>query len=213
MFELRPCIAFSAAALAMSLGSGASATVLQDFTGSGTPGWGWGGWTTTAGADGLAISSPTNDGGNGTWVKVGNTGISADATDVLRVTAKLGAGNVSPFFRVVLTDEDGVGAEENWLYRIDASLLNTTTFTAVDIPLTNYFSLQPAGPLTGDGVINFGAADHEGVKVFSIESEYNAAAGAIEVTVASVELVTVPEPGSLALLGLGGLAMLRRRRA
>lgn len=44
-------------------------------------------------------------------------------------------------------------------------------------------------------------------------SDHSAANGTLRSPIAGVQVVSIPEPGSLALLGLGGLAMIRRRRA
>jgi hypothetical protein len=86
----------------------------------------------------------------------------------------------------LVVDFAGIGAQS-----VPNADLNTTTATSVSLDFVVTSAIT-------EGLLSF---------------QNNGAGSQVRIDAVSVELTPVPEPGSLALLGLGGLALLRRRRA
>lgn len=208
------------AAAAMSMGTAASSMiVLQDFTTGANVDGTYGDVSVGSGPDGSGTEynfiSGADDGG--TFDGVGGGGLGLDPNDHLFITARLLPNSLNPIFRVLLLEEDGAGTGEAYGYDVDTSLLNETTFVTLDLgPLGSGFDIGPNGAFgraPGDGVFNIDAGTNTGLYEVQLQTTFTGdPANAIFVQVQDV-FVDVPEPASAALLGLGGLAMLRRRSA
>jgi len=179
----------------------ASAQVLVDYSGDVAPDFTFGAFdgNVTPGTDGVAV---TVAGGADTFGGLGqNTTILANPVgsdaDSLELTLQLGANNTSDF--VVAVREGTAG--EFFSYAVPASSFTTTGFTTVSIPLNSFFFNGD----TTDGILN------EAIGETSFQSPFGGMEG-IDAVVQSITYVPVPEPTSLGLLGLGGLALIRRRR-
>lgn len=214
MFTLRSLIVVPAAAAVLTLGTAASGqVVLQDFTGNGNFDGTFGDFAATPGLTGITISSPTDDGGG--FTGVGGGSLDLNESNSLFITARLNAGNTATNFRVILLEEDGAGTGEAFGYDVDTSLLNETTFTTVNLgTLATAFDIGPNvgfGRAAGDGLVNIDGGANEGLYEYQIQSGFTGQSN-LQVEVANV-FTNVPEPASLMLVGLGGLAMLGRRRS
>ena len=116
------------------------------------------------------------------------------------------------------SDPDGSAGADATAGGTIGTLLSTGTFTIADTsPTTRTFSstaalvsfLQSAYDGTTDVDFRLGAAD-DSVNAF-LRTDAGAVTGTGQATLV-VDYTVVPEPGSLALLGLGGLMLVRRRR-
>ena len=215
--NVRTCLIAPVAAFAVAAGTSASAQLLQDFTGGGVPTGNYGDASVASGpsADGYNFISGVDDGGTFTGVGGGSLGL--NPTDHLFITARLNAGHLNPIIRVLLLEEDGAGTGEAYGYDVDTSLLNTSTFVTLDLgEISTAFDIGPNGAFgraPGDLAFNIDAGTNTGLYEFQLQTTFTGDAGnAVNITVADV-FVDVPEPASAALLGLGGLTMLARRRS
>lgn len=198
-------------AAAAALSATASGQVVVDFTGSAGFSGDFEGQVSTPGADGITIAGDGDFGGSFLTITPGSVG-PFDNADSLEITLKVndagGAGPTDVLFLLLDQDDDLAATGEAYLYQVDLSLFSTTEFTTVNIGPIADFDEGPNGAFgrgPGDGVLNLGVGG-DGLYEFQIQT----LAGTPNFTVASVEVV--PEPASAALLGLGGLAMLRRRK-
>ena len=170
-----------------------------------------------------------NDGANGIFGGVGRDVLGPvagesgilnfdAATNQARLVFRLLPGNQATGFNLVLTDADSGNAGEP-----DAAgdqfqfAINPADATAlgdgfselfIDIQSSNSQFTQAAAPnypVAGDGLSNYGLAQ------WQFQSQFGGTAP-LNVEVRRLEIVPIPEPGSLALLGLGGVALLRRRK-
>lgn len=196
----------AAATAALALTTQASAQVAVDFTGSVAPDFGFAAFdgAATPSADGIVITlaaSGDNFGGIGTNATlIANPSLSATGTGF--VTARLGATNDSP---LIIAFREGASTEF-FSYSIPASSFNETTFTTVEFALDSFF-------FNGDNA-NADSTPNEAIGEASVQSPFGAG-NAFDFTVANIGIVAdvaVPEPASLALLGVGGLALAGRRR-
>ena len=189
---------FATATAALALTAQASGQVVVDYTGSVAPDFSFAAFDTgfTPGADGISISlaaSGDNFGGLGTNDNlIATPTLAADGTGF--VTARLLPGNDSPL--IVAFRES---SNEFFSYSIPASSFNEVTFTTVEFALNSFFFNGDVENETPDGA----------VIEASIQSPFGAG-NAFGFEVANVGVV--PEPASLALLGIGGLALAGRRR-
>ncbi len=191
----------AAAATALSLTAQVSAQTAVDYTGSVAPDFTFGAFDAgaTPSADGLSVTlaaSGDNFGGLGTNDTLLATP-SLSSTGTGFVTARLGATNDSP---LIVAFREGA-SNEFFSYSIPASSFNETTFTTVEFALDSFF-------FNGD---TSDATPNEAIGEASIQTPFGAG-NAFEFTVANVGIVVVPEPASLALLGMGGLALVGGRR-
>lgn len=158
--------------------------------------------------------------------------VASAGEDTVRITAKLTASDEPTPGRIVIVQlsefnasvPDGSGGfvdrHENFNFVLSMDLLNSSTLTVVDIPVAAaafVFTSFPDGSGFSTSVIN-GILDSTTLGVTKLAFQDPTGDGVtssnplgfdIGIEIASVELV--PEPASMALLGLGGLAVLRRR--
>jgi hypothetical protein len=93
---------------------------------------------------------------------------------------------------------------------VASSVLDTLTVTAAGNGTWDGTSNDPLGNITSGtrGAGTFSSTFNQDVITLTSASRSGSSRG----TVAAVVVTAVPEPGSLALLGMGGLAFVRRRR-
>ena len=189
---------------AMLLGSSAESFAqidLADFTGSVPADFTFAQFdnNTTPTADGLLVqfsSDPDTFGGAGIDANILAMPALTDA-DSLTVRAKLGADNTTDFV-VAFREASG----EFFSYNVPASAFNTSTFE--DYTVTDLTSWFFNGDST-DGLVN------DTVVEVSIQTPFGGTGGA-DVIVESISATIIPEPTSIALMGLAGLAIASMRR-
>jgi len=219
---MKTTIKIIAALTTLGLGSAAQAAILVDFAGTGTNAASAGSdggnyWTTVANntATDLRDTSDGLDSGwnltvtfTGSTVGFGGTGINGDGDAApfdqsFAIIDGLFARNAS---YAILTF-DGLSANTTYGFRtytdrasgFKTGLMNTTTGTAGP---TNLDLLE-------DTVTSFSVtSDDSGVIALKWESK----GGSNNSVLNAIEVEPVPEPSSAALLGLGGLALIFRRR-
>lgn len=190
-------LAMFAAALTAQVGV---AQVVVDFTGSVAPDFTFLAFDTavTPTDDGVTVTLPAsmdNFGGLGTNDNlIATPALSLTGTGF--VTARVNATNDSP---LIIAFREASG--EFFSYSIPASSFNDTTFTTVNFDLDSFF-------FNGDGSDN---TPNEAIIEASVQTPFGAG-NAFDFTVANIGIEVVPEPGSVSLLALGGLALVGRRR-
>ena len=220
MLLSQPLKTLIAALLAVGFAGAAQAQVLQDFTTGGAPDGTYGDASAGSGPDGSGTEynfiSGIDDGGTFTGVGGGSLGL--DPTDHLFITARLLPNSLNSTFRVLLLEEDGAGTGEAWGYDADTSLLNETTFVTLDLgEISTSFDIGPNvafGRAPGDNVFNIDAGTNTGLYEYQIQTTFSGdAANAIFIQVQEVFIAPViPEPTSLGLIGLAGVAAASLRR-
>lgn len=159
----------------------------------------------------LASGQTVNPDGNGLYFAhfkdsgftfVGRTGVLSPASSgdfVLAINADdsdLGSGtswasdlSFDTTYRVVISYDAATGTSQLWVDPVNEASTNVS-HTASSGTLVEAFALRQSNDYTGSQLIDN-----------------------VSVATTFSEALTIPEPASLALLGLGGLAMLRRRTA
>jgi hypothetical protein len=184
----------SVAAVAMGVSSASAAVLVDDFsahTVTGTYGsWGPGvqnatDWTLAAG-----------DAMGGGWIS--GLAINGGAENTIELTLTRNPGDVNGAFNIVFVSADGgdlSGADAGW------SVLPApgTQTILLDLDNPDFFNKPNSSLLTWD---------KSDITEYHLQGNW----GGDAVDLTFDNLVLTPEPASLALMGLGGLAMLRRKR-
>ncbi|MFI4861320.1 MAG: PEP-CTERM sorting domain-containing protein [Phycisphaerales bacterium JB063] len=130
-------------------------------------------------------------------------GDGADITITGLATWLAGTGDASYEVTLIMSTGQGAGA----------SLLDTPLLVSDGGSSLGTFvmgNLEPGHSHATDGLQGYGTIS--GLTSDTLFVDGQVRAGAARGAIAGIIVTSVPEPGSLALLGLGGLAVLRRRR-
>lgn len=106
------------------------------------------------------------------------------------------------------TDATGWGMDGNVTGNVPSNPVNNTAITSVTF---TYLYNSGAWTLNTTGGVNLSGIGTPGVALNRLRVA-NGDGGDIQLDNLRVDVSAVPEPSSIALLGLGGLALLRRRR-
>lgn len=185
------------AIIAMAMAGAARADiVLSIFDNLGFD-YGYSSWTPLTNAITL---NPTYVSVGGTATETGGAGVNLAApvtfdtnTHLLRVSARIGPGNLASGFNVILQ----TSPSDLWGYYFPATLFNTSTFTPAYIAVTNYTFVSGSPDFATNGMIGWQIqGDFSSTDDFRFDFD-------------DARLV-VPEPGTLALLAIGILSFVAR---
>lgn len=155
----------------------------------------------TASADFTGYYDPAN----WTWTELG-TGVGsyvADANTLVMTTGDAGVDTDSYFH--ILAAADGTFSFD-WAYSsVDDPGFDAGYYVLDD--LSNYIFLSTTDGESGSISVQVSAGDLIGFNVYSVDGEFGP--GVLTITNFAAP---VPEPASMAILGLGAAALLRRRR-
>ena len=166
------------------------------------------------------MANADTDGSNGIFGGVGRDIVGTPsildfdaATNRARLVFRTLPGNQATAFNLVLTDRDSDTTGDQFQFPVQIAgatpLGNGFSEILVDIREGNSSFTQAAAPNfpnPGDRIANYGLAQ------FQIQSQFGGTAP-LDIEVRRVEIVPIPEPGTLGLLGAGTLLLGRRRRA
>ena len=211
------------AAVAMLVASSTvQADVIHDFTdGSTFAGGTYGAMAQVGSSAGVNITLDPNNSGSGAFESLANLSFNNNAE--VWITVGANTANTASSFNVLLLDEDGpTGGDppffgEAYLYNVDL-----TGLTPGDAPvqvslgtLADFTAMNPGafGHQDGNGILDFLSGANEGLYEWQIQGADDG--GLLDITVAKFEIkpaAAIPEPTSLALVGLGALGLVARRR-
>ena len=135
-------------------------------------------------------------------------------THLLKITLRTVAGNVAGDFRIILVDEDGDDSgpglgNEDYQFLFSLAGVGETDFVTLEQKLDDpgpVFRQKSFGSTNdGDSVQNYGLV------LWQLQSAFGST-DRLHIEVDKIEIVEIPEPGSLGLIGLGLLSLISRRR-
>lgn len=194
---------------------------------TGTAGWSLDGAESASVVGGVTTTLLNDDNGNALpTASYAYSGIDTDAeawNATLTMNVVFGNGSADNVFQVF--DSDSVGRWLGFIYENGAGdiifndLVTITNLGANDDALHTFsYTADDSGNVEfsfdgGAGVaVNFRAADGAGAGGARLDIGGGSSSGTGALNVSQVEIGAVPEPSSAALLGLGGLALILRRR-
>jgi hypothetical protein len=190
----------------------------DDFFGSAPAGFRYNDIIVTDTGSSLIVDAPSDaDGANGLFGGLGRdvapvADIDAN-TALFRIVYRVLDDNTAGSFNFVLSDQDSASTAQDYQFGIVTSGGTPVGGGFVEqllaiTPGTEQFSAASFGFGAGDGTVDYGLRQWQVQSSFGSPDRLN-----IEIqSVSIVEPSAVPEPGSIALLGLGALGMVTRRR-
>ena len=191
----------------------------DDFFGSAPAGFNYEDITVADTGSSLIVDAPTDN--NGMAGLFGGLGRDVDpvadfdtANSFFRIVYRPLADNTATNFNVVLSDQDSPSTAQDYQY-----VLTTSAGTPVGGGFVEQIiSTQPDPSAFNQASFGFGAGDATpdfGLRQWQIQSGFGSP-DRLNIEIQSVSIVlpteAIPEPGSIALLGLGALGMVTRRR-
>lgn len=136
------------------------------------------------------------------------------AYDIDGSITTIGGSNIAGDFSVNSGTEYSIGQADFYYNGVITTGAISGSYVADDI-ITSIYTAQANSPLTADGMWTISGANADSILTIGSSIDPSASSnGALgrESVFLQIELSQVPEPTSAALLGLGGLALLARRR-
>lgn len=215
----------AAVAMLVACSSVQADTFVQDFTNGGnfTGNYGGPAWTNTEVAGGVQVTGGFDGGVFDTLVPGEGATEGYGINDNILLTLQLGTANTATAIRLILQENDGLGANttldsDTWGYDVDLTQFSTSGFTTVNLGTLADWAIEGDGfgRDPGDGIVNIDAGLNTGLYEWQLQGFVAGQEGLnVDIIVQSLQIKpagAVPEPGSLAVLGLGALGLVARRR-
>ncbi|NWK54516.1 PEP-CTERM sorting domain-containing protein [Verrucomicrobiaceae bacterium N1E253] len=130
-------------------------------------------------------------------------------------------GGLTVSFDIIFTDTYNVDTLSTWGYGWNADVGNNASAITIDYGVGNFASTTgslalPVPTWQESDTINLGGIVADRVRITITDNHFGASGGGDRVGISELafvgDVVAVPEPSSAALLGLGGLSLILRRR-